>query len=262
MRYFMELKYDGSQHCGWQRQPNATTIQGDIENALSLLLRKPIEVVGAGRTDTGVNAAYYTAHFDTEQEIDCQHIAYKLNAILPHTISIDSIALVSDSLHARFDAQEREYTYIITTQKNPFLRGSAWFYNGTLDTAKMSEALHCLLRYEDFTSFAKLNSNNTTNICHIMAAECDAEPERGIIRIRLRANRFLRNMVRAIVGTVVDVGRGRYTVDEFCQIIEARDLSLSSGGAPAQGLYLTDVKYDPSMFTRKQTLTNTNFFNF
>ena len=255
MRYFMELKYDGSQHCGWQRQPDVATIQGDIENALSLLLRKPTEIVGAGRTDTGVNAAYYTAHFDTDQEIDCQHIAYKLNAILPSTIAIDRITQVDDNLHARFDAIEREYTYIITTRKSPFLRSSAWFYNGSLDVAKMDEALQRLLDYEDFTSFAKLNSNNTTNICHIFAAECRQCECDGTIRIRIRANRFLRNMVRAIVGTVVDVGRGRYSVEEFCHIIEARDLSLSSSGAPAQGLYLTDVKYNAFNTTILKTLT-------
>jgi tRNA pseudouridine38-40 synthase len=154
-----------------------------------------------------------------------------------------------NSAHARFDAREREYTYYISTAKNPFRRHSAWMNYQPLDIDRMNEAAKSLLEYSDFTSFAKLNSNNKTNICRIMVAEWVRE-EGDILRFTIRADRFLRNMVRAIVGTLVDVGRGRYTVDEFRSIVEARDLSRSSAGAPAQGLFLSDVVYPKDIFTK------------
>jgi tRNA pseudouridine38-40 synthase len=169
--------------------------------------------------------------------------------MLPHDISIESVTPVSSEAHARFDAREREYTYYISTVKNPFRRHSAWINYQQLDIAKMNEAAKLLLEYSDFTSFAKLNSNNKTNICHIMVAEWTCE-EGGIIRFTIRADRFLRNMVRAIVGTLVDVGRGRYSVDEFRSIVESKDLSRSSAGAPAQGLFLSDVVYPKDIFTK------------
>ena len=242
MRYFLELRYDGAAYCGWQRQPDAPTVQQTIEQALSKLLRCSVEIVGAGRTDTGVNASYYVAHFDTEAEFDAKQLLYKVNLVLPHDISIESVTPVPSEAHARFDAREREYTYYISTVKNPFRRASAWIYYQPLDIEKMNEAAKSLLEYSDFTSFAKLNSNNKTNICHIMVAEWVRE-EDGILRFTIRADRFLRNMVRSIVGTLVDVGRGRYSVEEFRSIVEAKDLSRSSAGAPAQGLFLSDVVY-------------------
>lgn len=250
MRYFVELKYDGGAYCGWQRQPDATTVQGTIEEALSKLLRHEVEIVGAGRTDTGVNASYYVAHFDIDTPFDAAQLRYKLNLMLPHDISIDSVTAVDAEAHARFDAKEREYTYYISTVKNPFRRASAWMYYQPLDVEKMNEAAKSLLEYDDFTSFAKLNSNNKTNICHVMKAEWSVE-EGGILRFTIRADRFLRNMIRAIVGTLVDVGRGRYTVEDFRSIIESKDLSRSSSGAPAQGLFLSDVLYSEELFTKK-----------
>jgi tRNA pseudouridine38-40 synthase len=249
MRYFLELRYDGAAYCGWQRQPDAPTVQQTIEQALSKLLRHSVEIVGAGRTDTGVNASYYVAHFDTDAEFDTKQLLYKVNLVLPHDISIESITSVPGEAHARFDAREREYTYYISTVKNPFRRHSAWINYQPLDVDKMNEAAKSLLEYSDFTSFAKLNSNNKTNICRIMVAEWVRE-EGGVLRFTIRADRFLRNMVRSIVGTLVDVGRGRYTVEEFRAIVEAKDLSRSSAGAPAQGLFLSDVVYPKEIFTK------------
>ena len=207
-----------------------------------MLLRVPTEIVGAGRTDTGVNASFYTAHFDSDKEIDCDQLCYKLNKVLPVDIAIMRIYEVEPMLHARFDAIEREYTYFLAPHKSPFRRYSAWHFTAEIDVAKMNEAASKLLEHEDFTSFAKLNSNNKTNICHISHAEWVVESD-GTLRFTIRANRFLRNMVRAIVGTLVDVGRGKYSVAEFEDIILARDLSRCSAGAPACGLFLSDVKY-------------------
>ena len=242
MRYFIELQYDGTAYFGWQRQPNATTVQGTIEAKLSMLRGVPTEIVGAGRTDTGVNASYYVAHFDSDSDVDCSQLVYKLNKVLPPDIAILSIREVEPTKHARFDAREREYTYYITSKKSPFRRFSAWYYAVELDIEAMNEAAKRLLEYDDFTTFAKLNSNNKTNICHISHASWESMPD-GTLRFTIRADRFLRNMVRAIVGTLVDVGRGRYTVEQFDDIVRSKDLSRSSTGAPAVGLFLSDVKY-------------------
>lgn len=250
MRYFIELSYDGAAYCGWQRQPDAPTVQQTLEQALSTLLREPIEVVGAGRTDTGVNASYYVAHFDCEKEVeDCAKLVYKLNLILPHDVAVGAVQKVRESAHARFDAVEREYTYYISQRKNPFRRYSAWQYYVPLDVERMNEAAKRLLEWEDFTSFAKLNSNNKTNICHVVKAEWHrAADDEDLLIFTIRADRFLRNMIRAIVGTLVDVGRGRYTVEDFERILHSCDLSLSSSGAPAVGLFLSDVKYSDEVY--------------
>ncbi len=249
MRYFAELSYKGTAYCGWQRQPDMPTVQQTIEQALTKLLRTPIEIVGAGRTDTGVNASYYVAHFDADVEVDLQQLHYKLNMMLPKDIAIFSVTPVADGAHARFDARQREYRYYICPTKNPFRRYSAWLYYVSLDVEKMNQAAAKLLEYDDFTSFAKLNSNNKTNICRVMDAHWSVEAD-GVLVFTIRADRFLRNMVRSIVGTLVDVGRGRYSVEEFCKIVEAKDLSLSSAGAPAQGLFLSDVVYSEETFTK------------
>ncbi len=244
MRYFIELKYNGANYFGWQRQNDVETVQGAIERALSTLLRSPIEIVGAGRTDTGVNASYYVAHFDSAQgvEVDVEHLKYKLNIILAEGIAISRIAPVGEDAHARFDAVRREYTYYIEREKNPFTRGSSWQYYVDLDLEEMNRAAELLTRHSDFTSFAKLNSNNKSNICEVFYAKWERE-EGGRLCFKICANRFLRNMVRSIVGTLVDVGRGKYSVADFNAIIESCDLSRSSAGAPAQGLFLSDVKY-------------------
>lgn len=248
-RYFISLSYDGAAYCGWQRQPDAPTVQQALEKGLSTLLREDIEVVGAGRTDTGVNASYYVAHFDSEGVKDCAQLVYKLNLILPQDIAVMAVREVQPQAHARFDAVEREYTYYISQRKNPFRRYSAWQYYVALNMERMNDAAATLLDYDDFTSFAKLNSNNKTNICHVIKAEWRrAEWDNDLLIFTIRADRFLRNMIRAIVGTLVDVGRGRYTVEEFQDILHSRDLSRSSAGAPAVGLFLSDVKYSDEVY--------------
>lgn len=251
MRYFITLSYDGSAYCGWQRQPDAPTVQQALEQALSTLLREPVEVVGAGRTDTGVNASRYVAHFDSEAVRDCAQLVYKLNLVLPQDIAVQSVREVRADAHARFDAVEREYTYYLSQRKNPFRRYSAWQYYVPLDVERMNEAARALVEWDDFTSFAKLNSNNKTNICRVVCAEWQRDAEdRDLLIFTIRADRFLRNMIRAIVGTLVDVGRGRYTVEEFIDILHSCDLSRSSAGAPAVGLFLSEVQYDESVYTK------------
>ncbi len=243
MRYFAELSYKGTAYCGWQRQPNARSVQQTIEEALSTILRQSVEVVGAGRTDTGVHAAMYVAHFDTASEIaDPEGFVYHLNALLPEDIAFRRIYAVDDEAHARFNATEREYRYYIHTRKDPFTKTTSWQFTAPLDVDAMNEAAKVLLTTEDFTTFAKLGSNNTSNICHIYRAEW-VEIECGMLVFIFRANRFLRNMVRAVVGTLVDVGRGKITPAQFAEIVASRDLSRSSSSAPAPGLFLTDVKY-------------------
>lgn len=243
MRYFAELSYKGTAYCGWQRQPNAPSVQQIIEEALSTILRESVEVVGAGRTDTGVHAAFYVAHFDTSKPIaQPEDFVYHLNALLPEDVAFGRIYAVAESAHARFDATEREYRYYIEPRKNPFTRATSWQLTTPLDVEAMNKAAKVLLTTEDFTTFAKLGSNNTNNICHIFRAEW-IEIECGMLVFVFRANRFLRNMVRAVVGTLVDVGRGKISPEEFATIVASRDLSRSSSSAPAAGLFLTDVRY-------------------
>ncbi len=243
MRYFIELSYNGTNYCGWQRQPDAPTVQESIEKALSTLLRTTTPIVGAGRTDTGVHASFYVAHFDHEGDaIDPQWLTYKLNILLPHDIAVKRIYEVSAESHARFDAKEREYTYIIEPHKNPFTRHTSWQYNAPLNIEAMNRAAEYLTTHRDFTTFAKLGSGNTTNICDVRYARWEVQ-ESGALHFTIRADRFLRNMIRAIVGTLVDVGRGKYTPEKFDTLIAAKDLSKASTGAPAQGLFLSDVKY-------------------
>lgn len=254
MRYFIELQYNGASYCGWQRQPDAPSVQQTIEQGLTILLRTPVGVIGAGRTDTGVNASYYVAHFDAPIPIaDPQQTVYKLNFILPDDIVVMGIHPVGAQAHARYDATEREYRYYMEQRKNPFTRAFSWQYRVPLDLERMNRAAALLPEAADFTSFAKLNSNNKTNICRIRRADWRCLND-GTLCFTIRADRFLRNMVRAIVGTLVDVGRGRYTVGQFHDIIASRDLSRSSAGAPAQGLFLSDVVYPPGVFRRGGSL--------
>ncbi len=243
MRYFLELSYNGANYRGWQRQKNAPTVQQTLEEALSKLLGEEIGVTGAGRTDTGVHAARYVAHFDVEREITGgADLIYHANSILPPDIALTGIRRVADDAHARYDARAREYTYYIVPRKDPFRTGTAWQYTVPLDTEAMNRAAAHLLEVDDFTTFAKLGGGNKTNICHVARAQWRVEAD-GTLTFTIRADRFLRNMVRAIVGTLVDVGRGKITPVEFAATVDARDLSRSSGGAPAHGLFLTDIEY-------------------
>ncbi len=237
MRYFIELSYKGTAYNGWQRQTNAPSVQAEIERALSTLLREDIEIVGCGRTDTGVHAAHYVAHFDAKQIVDIHH----LNCLLPNDIAIKKVYEVADYAHARFDAIEREYTYYISLGKNPFRREFTWKCYYKIDEQKLELAADKLLNYNDFTAFAKLHSGNKTNLCDLSFARWERVGDELVFTIR--ANRFLRNMVRAIVGTLVDVGRGKLSVEEFEQIIAAQKLTSKVSTAPAQGLFLTGIKY-------------------
>ncbi len=248
MRYFLEFSYRGKAYCGWQRQVDVPTVQQRLEEALSKLLAQPTEVVGAGRTDTGVNASYYVAHFDTKGPIEeVEQFLYKLNRILPRDIAASGLRAVRSEAHARFDARLREYTYRLSPTKNPFTFDLEWQYGVELDMERMNQAAALLLEEEDFTTFAKLGSNNHTNICHVSYARWE-RMEDGVLCFTIRSDRFLRNMVRAIVGTLVDVGRGRYTVEEFGEILLSRNLQRSSAGAPAEGLYLSRVEYDNDIY--------------
>ena len=247
MRYFMLLSYRGTNYHGWQRQSNAPSVQGELERVLSARLRSDVEVTGAGRTDTGVHASYYVAHFDTDMVIDdCDGLCYHLNSMLPRDIAVRGIYPVANGAHARFDATEREYTYRIVSRKEPFCVETAWQYYVRLDIEAMNRAAVHLLEFDDFTSFAKLNSNNKTNICHVSHAEWRSDGAWSVFTIR--ADRFLRNMVRAITGTLVEVGRGKLSPDDFRDIIAARDLSLACSSAPAQGLFLSGIKYPENIF--------------
>ena len=233
MRFFAELSYLGTAYCGWQRQPDAPSVQGALENALSTILRTETLVTGAGRTDTGVHALHAVAHFDAASEPDLRN----LNALLPRDIAVHRLRCVHDNAHARFDAVEREYKYHIVTRKDPFRQQTAWLFTAPLDVNAMNAAASHLIGTHEFTTFSKLHSGNKTDVCTVLTAQWD-----GLI-FTIRADRFLRNMVRSIVGTLVDVGRGKISVERFAEILTSRDRSLASSSAPAQGLFLTDIKY-------------------
>lgn len=247
MRYFLELSYSGKAYKGWQIQPRDPSVQHALQQALSTLLRTPTEVVGAGRTDTGVHASYYVAHFDTASPLgDAAHFCYHLNALLPDDIAVNGIRRVRDDAHARFDAELREYKYFVSLRKDPFRTDTACRYTLPLDMERMNEAAALLVGCGDYTSFAKLHSDNKTNICRVSRAGWCREGEQLVFTIA--ADRFLRNMVRAIVGTLLDVGRGKLTVDAVRDVIAGRDRSLSGSSAPAQGLFLTDVRYPEDVY--------------
>lgn len=241
MRYFITFSYDGTLYHGWQIQPHSNSVQEELQKALSILLRDNIEVVGAGRTDTGVHARKMIAHFDFS-EIDSAQVVYKLNKILPKDIAVQSIERVDDDVHARFSAKSRTYHYYIHLDKNPFNRAYSWQVYGQLDFDLMNQAANVLMEYEDFTSFSKSNTDTKTNNCTITCARWD-RVEDGKWRFTITANRFLRNMVRAIVGTLVDVGRGKITIEQMRQIIDAKDRCQAGDSVPGNALFLVDVTY-------------------
>ncbi|MBQ1694632.1 MAG: tRNA pseudouridine(38-40) synthase TruA [Bacteroidales bacterium] len=240
MRYKIELSYVGTCYHGWQSQPNASSVQQTLEDALGKVLREPISITGCGRTDTGVHAEYYVAHFDANAEID-NKLVDRLNGFLPYDISVFAISHTDENFHARFDAKKRSYKYVITQRKNPFLKGFSWYVRCPLDIAKMQEAANKLFDYIDFTSFSKLHTDVKTNNCRICRA--DFEVNGDLIVFRISADRFLRNMVRAIVGTLVEVGKGKLSVEDFCRIIEMKDRCEAGQSVPAEGLFLTEVEY-------------------
>ena len=242
MRFFITLSYDGTRYHGWQIQPNGDSVQQRLQEALSTLLRKPVEVVGAGRTDTGVHARMMVAHFDWEETIDGKQLAYKLNKLLPGDIAVQEVRQVENDMHARFSATSRTYHYFIHTRKDPFLQAYSWQIPFALDFEKMNEAAKVLLEYKDFTSFSKVSTDTKTNLCDLKEAFWE-EVEPGQWRFTITANRFLRNMVRAIVGTLVEVGRGRISIEEMRHIIEAKDRCQAGESVPGKALFLVDIKY-------------------
>ena len=241
-RYFLHLAYNGADYHGWQSQPNAVTVQETVEKALSRVLRRQVAIVGAGRTDTGVNARSMYAHFDVDNEIaDPQRLISALNSLVGRDIAIYGIRRVADDAHARFDAVARTYKYFVTTRKLPFDYRFAWNPPYRLDVDAMNAAAARLADYIDFTSFSKLHTDVATNNCRIYEARWTAEGDR--LTFTIKADRFLRNMVRAIVGTLVDVGRGKTSVDEFCRIIERKDRCAAGASVPGNALFLWQVDY-------------------
>ncbi|MFY1046867.1 tRNA pseudouridine(38-40) synthase TruA [Chryseobacterium sp. GP-SGM7] len=242
MRYFIEFSYNGKNYFGYQIQPKDISVQEVLEKALSTILREKIKTTGAGRTDTGVHAKKMFAHFETEQELNNQ-FPRKLNSFLPADISVKRIFKVKDDFHARFNATFRTYEYYISLEKNPFSQDSAWqHWRKPLDIHKMNDACKILFEYEDFTSFAKLHTDNKTNLCKIYKAEWEQNGTE--LKFTVSANRFLRNMVRAIVGTMVEVGLGKIQPEDVRKVIENKNRNSAGTSAPAHALYLVDVGYE------------------
>lgn len=246
-RYFIYLSYNGENYCGWQVQPNGISVQEAIEKGLTTLLRTPTSIVGAGRTDAGVHARMMTAHFDSESEnLDLSLLTDKLNRILPKDIAIYRIVEVNPQAHARFDATSRLYRYYITTEKDPFLHHLKYKIHGNLDVEKMNACANILFEYEDFTSFSKLHTDVKTNNCIIMQTHWEQHGNDFIFTIK--ANRFLRNMVRSIVGTLLEAGRGKLDEAGMRQVIEAKDRAKAGTSVPGHALFLEEIEYNDNIF--------------
>lgn len=247
MRYFVYLAFNGTAYCGWQIQPDAPSVQQTLQEALFTFLRQKIEVTGAGRTDAGVHAAEMVAHFDLPEPKDCGWMMNKLNGILPTDIAVKKIVQVIPEAHARFDAVSRTYKYYIHLTKSPFERDFSLRQIGPLDFELMNDVAKLLLDTSDFTSFSKLHTDTKTNICKVTEAYWqELGDDRWVFTIT--ADRFLRNMVRAVVGTLLMVGKGQISKQDFAEIIEKRDRCAAGDSAPARGLFLEKVKYPSALF--------------
>lgn len=247
MRYFICLGYDGTGYSGWQIQPGALSVQETLEKSLSLFLRHETCVVGAGRTDAGVHASRMVAHFDSDSPLDTEWVKNKLNSILPPDISVWNVVRVRDNAHARFDAVSRTYRYHVTMERTPFGRDYCWILHKAPDFDLMNEASSILLDTVDFTSFSKLHTDTRTNDCHVTEAFWAPDGRNGMA-YTITANRFLRNMVRAVVGTLMEVGRHRITVSDFAGIVASRDRCSAGDSAPARGLFLDSIAYPDDIF--------------
>lgn len=245
MRYFIELSYNGKAYHGWQNQPNAITVQQVLEEALSVLLNTKIEVVGAGRTDSGVHASQMFAHIDVELELDILNLIYKLNSYMPNDIAVHDIFKVKEDAHARFDAVSRTYHYKISTKKNVFNYDFAYQLHLPIDVEKMNEACKILFQYKDFQCFSKSNTDVKTYNCIII--EANWVKDHNELTFIIKADRFLRNMVRAIVGTMINIGLGKIEVKDLISIIESKDRSEAGYSVPAHGLYLMQIVYPESI---------------
>lgn len=248
MRYFLKLAYDGTGFHGWQRQPNAASVQQTIEEALSIMAQREMEIVGAGRTDSGVHASCMYAHFDYDSLMDKKRFLTSLNRIVGNSIAVYDVIAVTPEAHARFDALSRTYQYHISLFKDPFSYHFAHRMERMPDVDTMNEAAAVLLETEDFTSFAKLHADTKTNMCDVSMALWEVEPGgRGLV-FTIKADRFLRNMVRAVVGTLLEVGTGKMSLPGFKEVIERHDRCAAGVSMPAKGLFLTQIEYPDKIF--------------
>lgn len=248
MRHFFEIAYNGRNYNGWQSQTNAVGVQAVVENALTKLLGEDISIVGSGRTDTGVHCEQQFFHADIEKEFNPKQLVLRLNSLLPKDIAIHSIRQVKPTASARYDALERTYRYEITRKKNPFLEGLAWHYFKPMDMQTMNRAAALLVGEHDFECFSKVKTDVNHFLCDVKKAVWKEDGDR--IYFTIAANRFLRGMVRAIVGTLLDVGSGKKTVKDFQNIIQSRDRKQAGANVPSHGLYLSRVKYPSGVFVK------------
>jgi tRNA pseudouridine38-40 synthase len=248
LRYFIYISYKGTSYHGWQAQPNSVTVQKLLNEALSTIISESITTTGAGRTDTGVHALVFVAHFDSVSLDFDWHLKliHKLNSYLPNDISVTSVRKVKPDANARFSALSRTYKYFISREKDPFSEDSSWHLHGEINIEEMNKASDLLLKYDDFTSFSRLHSNVKTNICKIYDAQWELNGNQLIFTIR--ADRFLRNMVRAIVGTMYEIGCGKIDLKQFEDIIKSKNRGRAGKSAPAKGLFLTDIDYPKNIF--------------
>jgi tRNA pseudouridine38-40 synthase len=245
LRYFVELSYDGTPFVGWQRQPAGDSVQSCLEDALSILFRKPLSIVGAGRTDAGVHAHQLFAHVDLDEHVD-KDLTFRLNKLLPKEIAVRNIIAVTQDAHARFDAVSRIYRYHITTQKNPFLQKRSYQFAKPLDLDLMNQAAKILIDHKNFKCFSKSKTDVKTYVCDIQQVHWQQNGSELVFFIQ--ANRFLRNMVRAIVGTLIEVGLRKISISDFEAILASRDRSQAGYSVPAHGLYLEKVNYPKHIF--------------
>jgi tRNA pseudouridine38-40 synthase len=241
MRYLIQLAYKGTRYHGWQKQHNALSVQGVLDEKLSLLIGENIETLGCGRTDSGVHASSFYAHFDTSKPLDVEHILYKLNHLLPDDIVIKGLIQTTPDFNARFDAISRTYEYWIVQKPNPFLTDYAWYQYGTINIELMNEAANMLFGKKNFQCFSKVHTQVNNFVCDIQYAHWDLKDDKLVFTIQ--ANRFLRNMVRAIVGTLMEVGRGKLSLIDFEFILNSNDRCEAGQSVPAHGLFLTSIVY-------------------
>lgn len=247
MRFFLEVSYKGTAYSGFQEQENANTVQAEVVKAFTILIKENLQITGSSRTDAGVHALQNFFHFDTQLELNPE-ILYNLNAILPPDIVAKNLFRVKNDAHCRFDAVSRQYRYFIYSNKNPFLIDRAFFYPYKLDMDSMCKAAEIIKEYDDFTSFSKRNTQVKTFKCIITESEWYEENDCWVYQVR--ANRFLRGMVRALTATILQVGRGKIDLDQFRNIIEAKDCTQASFAVPAHGLFLTEVQF-PADYLRQ-----------
>ncbi|MCW5519293.1 tRNA pseudouridine(38-40) synthase TruA [Aureitalea sp. L0-47] len=246
MRYFIDISYHGKNYHGWQIQPEAISVQEVLERTISTLLRDEIKITGAGRTDTGVHARQLMAHFDCGKEFDKNEFKFRINSFLPKDIAVNQVLLVKDDAHARFDAVSREYQYYVLLKKDPFLQELSYLLHTPPDMELMNKASALLLGHQDFQCFSRSNTDVKTYYCDVRTATWEKKGDRLIFTIE--ADRFLRNMVRAVVGTLLDIGWGKTNLEHLEEILRSKDRSKAGASAPAHGLFLTKVEYPKTIF--------------